>query len=398
MHHPDAPARRHDLDALRVLAFGLLILYHCGMFYVADWDWHVKSAHTAEWLKWPMWLVNGWRMSLLFLISGLATTFLLRRASPARFARERVLRLLVPLVFGMLVVVPPQAYEQAVANHAFAGSYSAFLVRYFTFQPWPPGAFDGSHVGITWNHLWYLPYVLAYSLALAAALPLLRSRAGLAVGDAFRRLRGWRLWVLPAIPLTLATWALAARFPITHDLLHDALAHVLYGAVFLFGYWTGDDAGLWAELRARRWAWLAAAVGTFALFSVLRVITVPEPSAARALYDFTERLNTWTWLLAVLGWGRHLLDRPFRGLAYATEAVVSWYVLHQTITVVTGAELSRLALGPVAEPLLLIGITVAGCLLLHEFVVRRSRLLRPLFGLKPLPPRGVEVATVAAAA
>ena len=56
---PTAPAalagRRHDIDALRVCAFGLLILFHIGMFYV-PWDWHVKSGHVAGWLELPMML------------------------------------------------------------------------------------------------------------------------------------------------------------------------------------------------------------------------------------------------------------------------------------------------------------------------------------------------------
>ena len=65
-------SRRHDIDALRVIAFGLLILYHVCMFYVLDWGWHVKSTYQAEWLQWPMQFVNQWRMPLLFVISGLA--------------------------------------------------------------------------------------------------------------------------------------------------------------------------------------------------------------------------------------------------------------------------------------------------------------------------------------
>src|SRR6266498_2198866 len=46
--------RRHDIDTLRVLAFGLVILYHVAMYYVAGWDWHLKSAHAAQWLQGPM--------------------------------------------------------------------------------------------------------------------------------------------------------------------------------------------------------------------------------------------------------------------------------------------------------------------------------------------------------
>lgn len=384
---PPATDRRHDLDALRVLAFGLLILYHVAMFYVADWGWHIKSAYTAEWLKWPMRVVNQWRMPLLFVISGIAVNLLMRRTGPGGFARSRTRRLLVPLLFGMLVVVPPQAYWQAVANDAFDGSYGAFLVHYFTFRPWPEGAFDGSHVGITWNHLWYLPYLLVYSLVLAAALAALPARMPAAWRARFERLRGLRLWLLPALPLTVATWTLSARFPTTHDLLHDWHTHAQYFAMFVYGWLIGTAPGLWAELRARRRVLLVAAIATFTAYAVLGHVTEPGPTVGRALYDFAQRLNGWTWILLVLAWGHHLLNRPFAWLPYANEAVYPWYVLHQSVTIVAGALLSRYALGPVIEPLLVILATVLGCALLHEALIRRSAWLRPLFGLKPRSPR-----------
>ena len=101
--------RRHDIDALRALASGLLILYHVAMYYVADWPWHLKSPHAAEWLKWPMQAVNIWRMDLVFLVSGVALGFLLRGQDPLRLVGQRALRLLLPLGIGMTVVVPYQA-------------------------------------------------------------------------------------------------------------------------------------------------------------------------------------------------------------------------------------------------------------------------------------------------
>ena len=81
-------ARRHDIDALRALAFGLLILYHWGMLYVGgeDWGWHLKSPYLAEWLQLPMLAVNRWRMDLIFLVSGLSVHFLLRDTRIGRFS------------------------------------------------------------------------------------------------------------------------------------------------------------------------------------------------------------------------------------------------------------------------------------------------------------------------
>lgn len=392
---PD-PTRRHDIDALRVLAFGLLILYHVGMFYVADWHWHVKSQHLAEWVKWPMLLVNQWRMPLLFLISGFAAYALLQRRGPGRFAASRTRRLLIPLIFGMAVIVPPQVYLQALDTGAFQGSYGAFLWRYATLRSWPADAFDGAHIGVTWNHLWYLPYLLCYSLLLATLQPLLHSRATRAIGARLRPQRGLTLWLLPALPLILASWALAARFPSTHDLVSDWFWHAVYLTFFLYGYWLSADTAAWPLIRRTRHGLLMAAVGTFAAYVYIGWVIGPTPGVARTLFEACKWLNAWTWILLVLAWGHHLLNRPFRWLPYATEAVYPWYVLHQTVIVVAGVALSELALGPVWEPLLIVIATVVGCGVAYESLIRRVGWVRPLFGLRGRAPARMKVLPAAA--
>ena len=129
--------RRHDIDALRVLAFGLLILYHAAMLYVAGegWDFHLKSSHTTEWLQDPMLFLNRWRMELLFLISGMAVTFMRRRSSLPRLAWKRSVRLLLPLLFGMLVVIPIQPYVQGLSTQLVQPGFGHFLLRYWTGSP-----------------------------------------------------------------------------------------------------------------------------------------------------------------------------------------------------------------------------------------------------------------------
>lgn len=99
------------MDWLRVIAFGLLLLYHVGMYYVT-WDWHVKSPTTQLMLEPVMLLSSPWRMSLLLLISGVATAFMLRKPEDLLYRRLR--QLLLPLLFGMAVIVPPQSYYQVV--------------------------------------------------------------------------------------------------------------------------------------------------------------------------------------------------------------------------------------------------------------------------------------------
>jgi fucose 4-O-acetylase-like acetyltransferase len=65
--------RRYDLDWLRVIAFGLLILCHTGMMFVS-WYYHVKNPETSVAPEWVMRFVHEWRMPLLFFISGAAVS------------------------------------------------------------------------------------------------------------------------------------------------------------------------------------------------------------------------------------------------------------------------------------------------------------------------------------
>ena len=110
-------ARLDFLDALRLLALGVLIAYHVGMYYVT-WDWHLKSPFANTGLEPWMRLVNPWRMSLLFLISGAVTAIQLERGAP-EWLGVRLRRLGLPLVAGVLVIVPPQSYWQVVKQMGY---------------------------------------------------------------------------------------------------------------------------------------------------------------------------------------------------------------------------------------------------------------------------------------
>lgn len=377
--------RRHDIDALRAFAFALLILYHWCMLYVGgeDWGWHLKSAHTAEWLQLPMLFVNRWRMDLIFLISGLSVHFLLRDTPVGRFIATRSWRLLLPLTFGCLVVVPIQPYAQGIANGVVEPGYWQFLGDYFSGHDWPQDAFDGWEHSFTWNHLWYLVYLWIYTLVFAALLPVLRR-----LPNPLARLRGVWLLTLPALPLLLYTITLQPLFEDSHALVDDWYLHAVYFTVFLYGWWIGTDAGLWAELARLRKRALGWALAAFAVYATL-VFSLPEesPDWQQAIIWTLRNAYIWLALCAILGWGHALLNRPMRWLPWANEAVYPWYVLHQSLIVLLAYWLLPLQLGPVAEPATVLVGTVAGCWLLHMFVIRRSRLLRPCFGLKALSGR-----------
>ena len=369
-------SRRYDIDALRVIAFGLLILYHVAMFYVLDWGWHVKSAYQAEWLQLPMRLVNQWRMPLLFIISGLAMSFVIDKYPPGRLALRRLWRLLLPLLFGMAFIVAPQCYYEALTKGLIEPGYGQFLIQYLTFQDFPGDAWGGENMIVwTWNHLWYLAYVLVYTLVLILLVALFR-RPIESLKRRVAQLRGVWIVAIPVAILMIYGRFIYPSFPyISHALLDDGYAHAMYGTFFLMGYLIGRDEGLWAEFARMRYVTLVGAILMFVLLNV-------------SDHQLVIYLNRWLWLLAALGWGYQLLNRPMRWLPYATQAVYPWYILHQTITVVLGYNLARLSLGPVVEPALVLGGTILGCYVIYEYLIRRIPVLQPLFGVGIIPLSG----------
>ncbi len=374
--------RRHDIDALRAIAFALLIVYHLAMFYVLDWGWHVKSVHQAEWLQWPMLFLNRWRMDLIFLISGMAAAFLLKTDQVWRFVRQRNLRLFLPLVFGILFVVPIQPYAQGVSNGLVEPGFVNFMIDYYTGKPWPKDAFDGWATGFTWNHLWYLAYLWIYTLVLALLAKPLASSWGKRITSIFTGLRGPSLLIVPALPLLFFTLTLQERFPESGDFIHDWYRNAIYFTVFIYGYLIAKDEGFWAEaLRLRRISVFMALLIFIPYIAMAMLLPDEIPDWLQTVIWTLRNLYIWSMLLAILGWSHALLNRPFRWLPWANESVYPWYILHQSLIVGLGFWINSYHFGPISEPLLLLAGTLLGCYGISE-IIKRIAWLRPCFGLK----------------
>lgn len=371
--------RRPDLDWIRVGAFFLLILYHVGMFYV-PWGFHVKSPHPVAWLEPVMLITNPWRLTLLFLVSGAATRFMADKLEAGALAKARTARLLPPLIFAILVIVPPQTYYEIVEKLGYSGSVIEFYGRYVTASGhWRP---EGEPlITPTYNHMWFVAYLFVYSLMLAAALPLLRGRLPALERGADRMLGGWGLLILPMLALAgLRLW-LEPLFPITHALVDDWYNHALSLSAFLFGFLTAKSETIKAAFIRLRWPALAMAVGGYVAF----VVADLPPAVAQIAYA----VDQWAAIAAILGFGAKHLTRGGPVLTYLTLGVFPFYIVHQTFIVVAGHHLAKVGLPQGLEALLLIAGTFATCLATYE-AVRRVNWLRPLFGLKA-EPRGLRV-------
>lgn len=383
--------RRHDLDWVRVCAFGVLVLYHVGMYYVT-WDWHVKSPAASDALEPFMLLSSPWRLALLFLVSGAATAFLLEKARDAaaarrtrtRFLGSRSWRLLVPLVFGMLLIVPPQSYYEVVEQlpGGYHAGYLAFYARYLTGYDGFCDA-EGCLDVPTWNHLWFVAYLWVYTVVLWLIWRV-APRALAAAGRGLdKRLVGIGVLVWPTLFLGMARILLIGRFEQTHALVDDWYNHAHYFSVFLLGFLIARSENVWAAMARVRWAalllWLASWAGLIAYF--VRFADGQPPELLRNAMRMVWGLDQWCAIVAMLGFARHWNPGDSRVLRYLVPAVFPVYILHQTVTVVVAHHLKPLAIPPLLEGALLVFITFAACFAGYE-IVRRIGWLRPLFGLK----------------
>jgi hypothetical protein len=381
---PTLTARRYELDWLRTMAFALLILYHIGMYYVADWGWHIKSEQTFSGLQDLMILTNPWRMSLLFLLAGMALSLVLPRFSRWKLLGLRSRRLLIPLLFTMFVVVVPQVYFEALSQQLIEPGYLQFWWQYAN----PATDLLPDHhspIGLlTWNHAWFIPYLWCYSLLVLLCYPLLK-----AVSQAswLQQLKGRYALALVFALMFWAWWTLRAEFPSTHALVDDWYNHAKYFLVFIAGFVLARQDLWWQQLVLNRRLWLGLALLCYSLIILERhdlfVISAQFDKSVwvKTLFGVVLIANHWLWLLAVLGYaGAYLAQRNSPLLRYCNDAVLPWYILHQTLIIVFASWLKPLALPAGFECALLLVLTVAGCYLGYE-LIRRVTLLRWCFGV-----------------
>lgn len=380
-----ASTRRHDLDWLRVLAFGLLILYHTGMYYVADWGWHIKSDQPSAVLQEVMLWSSPWRMSLLFFLSGTALFFACRKIRPGRLLGLRTRRLLLPLLFGMAVIVPPQVYIEIVTSAGVDPGFADFYAQYLDIHTDAYPEFQVSPLGLwTWNHLWFLAYLWLYTLVFLVCKPLLDRLAGRL---AERTLGPLQIALLPILLLTLYRLMLAESYPPSNALFGDWYNHLRYLS-FLFGGYLLAGSASFRELTIRYcWQWLALALLAYvALLGIARgelqqALSFAPDIAVNVLVRTLVSADQWLWIVAILGLGAVFLNRPGALLRYMNQAILPWYMLHQTLIVLLAFWLMRFALPQALEAMLILGGTVLGCLVGYE-LIRRYAISRLLFGLK----------------
>ncbi len=385
--------RHYGMDWLRIGAFALLILFHVGMVFV-PWPFVIKTAHPAEWVEIPMMFSTAWRLTLLFLVSGYASRALFgRMTGVGGFLSNRSARLIVPVVFAAIVIIPVQPWIELVTQHGYQAGFAGFATfmanDYFRF-----GTLDGI-VMPTWQHLWFVVYLWVYTLALGLAALVIGHAPLQAMFD--RMFGGGRSLAVPIGYLILFQVILFKRGIETHDLFNDGIAHLAFLAAFLFGFGLAGSASTMVALS--RW-WRVSAVLALAGYAIVAAImlevALPLPDAwLNSTFRLAREVQTWGSIAALIGIAHRFLNRDHRWRPMLTEAVFPFYIIHQSVIVIVAYALRPLALGAVVDFAILVMATIAGCWAFY-LAGRRIGWLRPLIGLRPLPIKALAPAPVVA--
>jgi peptidoglycan/LPS O-acetylase OafA/YrhL len=377
---PIQQTRRYDLDWLRVLAVLLLVPFHSAIIFSSTPQTQVVYVYDSQHSLLLMKMVDFmylWHMPLLLVIAGAASWFALAVRSGRQYMGERVNRLLVPVIFGMVVLLPPTLYLWTRTVPALAARFPTFFQFYpHYFVPDPTDLTGRTQGSWTSMHLWFILYLLGYS---ALALPFfqyLRGPSGRRLVEglaAFFARRGTIL--LLALPL-----ALASAVPIG-----GSENPIVYLVWFVYGYLLMSDPRFQAALdRHTLTAFVVAGLSTL-FVSTLEQKVGPALSRHWLLWGYS--FSRWFWVVGILGMGHRVLNTHNAVLRYANEAVFPFYILHYPVNMLAGYLLRPWNATVAVKYAVIVVLTTAVTLALYEALIRRFNLLRFLFGMKRVRAR-----------
>ena len=342
--------RRYDIDWLRVIAIGLLLIYHVA---IAFQPWGVfigfiQNNDTVEAIWTPMSMLNVWRIPLLFFVSGMGVYFAMKRRNWKELLLERSKRILLPYIFGMAVIVPIhmlmwQDYYHQPLSYEFS-----------------PG------------HLWFLGNIFTYVLILIPIFLVLRKVKREPIKEVldkiFKTPYGVIVLIIPFV--VEASLVRPENFEMYAFSDHGFWLGL---CAFFLGYVCMMSELFWPMISKWRWLWLMIGLSTYLVRWIEFDLKTPE---------YLMAMESCFWIFAVFGFGHKHLNRPSKSLKYLSESAYPIYIIHMLFLYMGSLFLFNLNISGEWTLMLLTLFTFLGCFLFYELLIKRIRFLRPLFGLK----------------
>lgn len=369
--------RRHDLDWLRVFAILSVFLFHSTRFF-DHWFWHVKNPVTYDSATLFQSFMVVWMMPFVFLISGASIFYAMNKGGAGAFFKDKALRLLVPLTVAVFTYAPLQVYLERITHGQFSGSFFAWLPHYFE------GVYlgDGSagNFAFVGMHMWYVFFLLLYIVIFYPLFRWMKGSGRAALEKIANVIASpWTLWLVLALPiLTLHLFVSDTDW----EAGSGGWPFLYYPIFLIYGFVIASSERLQSNLKRMRWYNLAVS----ALFTATYIILLAFPALDAledALADMFWILSACTLLPAFLGFGMQNLNFTDPFLKYANEAVMGFYILHQTVLLVIGYFVVDWAISDFSKWAIIFVSSFIVIMAIYEFLIRRVNVVRWLCGMKP---------------
>lgn len=358
--------RQYDLDWIRVLATLAVFIYHCFMFF-NPWAWHVKNNETdPTYITTISLFMSAWLMPIFFAVSGINSYYALQKRTGSQYMKERLARLGIPLLFGVMVLTPPQIYMERVSHGQFTGSF-------FT---WYPHYFDGVYLDIGGSgnfafvglHLWYLLVLLVFSFI---TLPVFLRKKPTVTKE---------LKPLHLIVLTFPLMTVSVLVDIVNLGGWDISIYLL---IFLYGYFFFTNASFKPIVQRLLPITMATSLLTTVLFVYGFMTGMPAAGNGPSILLATVKaLNCWSWLLVIIALANKMLSFSNKWLQYGNQASMPFYVLHQPVIVTLGFIIADADWSIPVKLVFLLTFSFIIIMAIYHFMISRISFIRILFGMK----------------
>jgi len=345
-----------------------------------SWHWHINNSDSSFIMDTFVRFIHLWIMPLFYVIAGVSAGYSLRKRQVDEYISERFKRLIIPIVGGVIFLIPPQIYLERLITTEFTGSYIRFFPHFFE-GLYPNGNF-------TLNHLWFILYLFVISLI---SLPLLKKLKR--VND-IEWMGGLKPWILlfPLIAIVIVEAALRYMWP-KYLYPTDIMIFLVY---FICGHYIVLDDNFSNSIKRYSNSAFLIGIVSFSVITSLyyrNIIPPPGHSWNYVAFQICWSMTGWCWVVAIMGVGLKRLNIQHAVLNHVNDAVLPFYVLHQTVILVIAYYIVQREMGLILKFIYILTsafvITVSLCYAIKQFNVTRV-----MFGLKVKAGRTLEIKRV----
>ncbi|MHA1525543.1 MAG: acyltransferase family protein [Promethearchaeota archaeon] len=359
--------RRYELDWLRILAIILLFFYHSAKVFDTA-DFHINNGERDFGLTIFVGIVTAFIMPLFFLLSGMSIFYSLRKREAGVFAKERIKRIIIPFIFGILFLLSIHSYFEAVHKWGVTSNFFEYYIfRYFWLDLLRALTYFG-------YYLWYLLILFIFSIiGLPIFLYYRKEENHEKIEKLANFLKKPGAILLLGIPLVLSeliTYALGLA-----SAYYGGWQFASYFIIVIYGFLFASDEQF-REIMEKN----VVICAIVALIST-PLIGIMYAAGIIILVHVFVAIAGIAWLTLIIGLASKYLNKKHDKLNFLNENVLPFYILHQTIIVAIAFFIIGMEGIVIVKYLLLVAIAFPITLGL-VLLVRTNNVTRYLFGMR----------------